>query len=181
MSITGVALTSNPASGTTYDTGEDVEATLTFSRKVTFAEDGGNLPQLELDFGGTGRPATCAATNQQTAVVCTYTVVTGDAASAGVAIAANISSTLNGGTIRMGSGAHDTNLDYTVPLTHTALAADTDHKVSATTAVLPEVCVDRADRPPPACTTPTAIERRRRGDGDLRLVGRHHRHPGAGA
>ena len=132
VSITGVALTSNPAMGTTYDTGEDVVATLTFSRPVTFAEVGGNLPQLELDFGGTGKPATCAATNQQTAVVCTYTVVAGDAAPAGVAIGAN-KLTLNGGTIRLGSGAHDTNLDYTVPLAHTALAADTDHKVSATT------------------------------------------------
>ena len=56
VSITGVALTSNPAMGTTYATGEDVVATLTFSRPVTFAEVGGNLPQLELDFGGTGKP-----------------------------------------------------------------------------------------------------------------------------
>ena len=113
VSIITVALTSNPAMGTTYDTGEDVVATLTFSRPVTFAEVGGNLPQLELDFGGTGKPATCAATNQQTAVVCTYTVVFGDTASAGVAIGAN-KLTLNGGTIRLGSGA-DANLDYTVP------------------------------------------------------------------
>ena len=137
VSITGVALTSNPAMGTTYDTGEDVVATLTFSRPVTFAEVGGNLPQLELDFGGTGKPATCAATNQQTAVVCTYTVVSGDTASAGVAIGAN-KLTLNGGTIRLGSGAN-TNLDYTVPLAHTALAADTGHKVSATSVNPPEV------------------------------------------
>ena len=131
MSITGVALTSSPAMGTTYDTGEDVEATLTFSRPVTFADVGGNLPQLELDVGGTGKPATCAATNQQTAVVCTYTVVSGDTASAGVAIAAN-KLTLNGGTIRMGAGSL-ANVDYDVPLTHTELAADTDHKVSTTT------------------------------------------------
>ena len=139
MSIAGVELTSNPAMGTTYDTGEDVEATLTFSRPVTFAEVGGNLPQLELDFGGMGKPATCAATNQQTAVVCTYTVVSGDTASAGVAIAAN-KLTLNGGTIRMGAGSL-ANIDYAVPLAHTALAADTDHKVSATT-VLANPTVD---------------------------------------
>ena len=140
MSITGVELTSNPAMGTTYDTGEDVAATLTFSRPVTFAEVGGNLPQLELDFGGTGKPATCAATIQQTTVVCTYTVVMGDAASAGVAIGAN-KLALNGGTIRLGDGAHDTNVDYDVPLEYTALAADPDHKVSATT-VLANPTVD---------------------------------------
>ena len=137
VSITGVALTSSPASGTTYDTGEDVVATLTFSRWVTFAEVGGNLPQLELNFGGTAKPAICAATNQQTAVTCTYTVVFGDAASGGVAIAAN-KLTLNGGTIRLGSGSN-ANVDYTVPLAHTALAADTDHKVSGTSVIPPEV------------------------------------------
>ena len=137
VSITGVALTSSPASGTTYDTGEDVTATLTFSRPVTVAEVGGNLPQLELNFGGTAKPAICAAARQQTAVACTYTVVFGDAASGGVAIAAN-KLTLNGGTIRLGSGS-DANVDYTVPLAHTALAADTDHKVGATSIVPPEV------------------------------------------
>ena len=137
VSITGVALTSSPASGTTYDTGEDVVATLTFSRKVTVAEVGGNLPQLELNFGGTAKPAICAATNQQTAVTCTYTVVFGDAASGGVAIAAN-KLTLNGGTIRLGSGSN-ANVDYTVPLAYTALAADTDHKVGGTSVVPPEV------------------------------------------
>ena len=137
VSITGVALTSSPASGTTYDTGEDVVATLTFSRPVTVAEVGGNLPQLELNFGGTAKPAICAAANQQTAVACTYTVVHGDAASGGVAIAAN-KLTLNGGTIRLGSGS-DANVDYTVPLAHMALAADTDHKVGATSVVSPEV------------------------------------------
>ena len=137
VSITGVALTSSPGAGTTYDTGEDVTATLTFSRPVTVAEVGGNLPQLELNFGGTAKPAICAAANQQTAVACTYTVVFGDAASGGVAIAAN-KLTLNGGTIRLGSGSN-ANVDYTVPLAHTALAADTDHKVSGTSVVPPEV------------------------------------------
>ena len=137
VSITGVALTSSPATGTTYDTGEDVVATLTFSRPVTFAEVGGNLPRLELNFGGTAKPAICAAARQQTAVACTYTVVFGDAASGGVAIAAN-KLTLNGGTIRLGSGG-DANVDYTVPLAHTALAADTDHKVDATSIIRPEV------------------------------------------
>ena len=137
VSITGVALTSSPASGATYDTGEDVTATLTFSRPVTVAEVGGNLPQLELNFGGTAKPAICAAARQQTAVACTYTVVFGDAASGGVAIAAN-KLTLNGGTIRLGSGS-SANVDYTVPLAHTALAADTDHKVGATSIVPPEV------------------------------------------
>ena len=132
VSITGVAFTSNPASGTTYDTGEDVVATLTFSRRVTVAEVGGNLPQLELNFGGTAKPAICAAAIQKTAVACTYTVVFGDAASGGVAIAAN-KLTLNGGTIRLGSGS-SANVDYTVPLAHMALAADTDHKVNGTTA-----------------------------------------------
>ena len=62
-------------------------------------------------------------------MVCTYTVVAGDTAPAGVAIGAN-KLTLNGGTIRLGFGAHDTNLDYTVPLEHAMLAADINHKVA---------------------------------------------------
>ena len=89
------------------------------------------------EFRGTAKPAICAAARQQTAVACTYTVVFGDAASGGVAIAAN-KLTLNGGTIRLGSGS-DANVDYTVPLAHMALAADTDHKVGATSVVPPEV------------------------------------------
>ena len=123
VSITGGALTPDPGTDKTCALGDDVEATLTFSRVVTVT----GTPQLELDFGGTGKAATCAAVMQQTTVVCTYEVVAGDAAPAGVAIAAN-KLTRNGGTIRLGSGS-TANTHYTVPLAHAALAADTNHKV----------------------------------------------------
>ena len=132
VSITGVALTSNPETGTTYDTGEDVEATLTFSRPVTFAKVGGNLPQLELDFAGTGQaghvrrhePADRRGVHLHGGVRVTRlrpawpsprTSSRSTAARSGWAPAPR---------------QHP---DYIVPLAHTALAADTDHKVSATT------------------------------------------------
>ena len=132
VSITGVALTSSPATGTTYYAGEDVTATLTFSRPVTVRAVSGNRPQLELDFNGTAKLASCPDVTQSMTVACTYTVVVGDAASSGVAIAANKLTRTDNAELQMGADS-SANVDYTVPLAHTALAADTDHKVSGTT------------------------------------------------
>ena len=82
--VTGVALTSTPALAA-YDIGGDIEATVTFSDSVDIA----GSPELELDFDGTAKAATCATGTNTTTMACTYTVATGDSAPNGVAIGAN--------------------------------------------------------------------------------------------
>ena len=141
VSITGVALTSNPGPDNTYSIGDPVEATLTYSRPVTIKAHGSNLPQLTLDVGGTSKPAPCAAASQQTAVVCTYTVEETDAAPRGVAIAADVL-TRNTATVQLGDV--DPNTHYTVPLAHARRAADTNHKVDG---IRPTLVTMGADAP----------------------------------
>ena len=80
-------------------------------------------PQLELDFAGTPKAAACGAATNTTRMVCGYTVVVGDSAPNGIAIAAN-KLTLNGGTITA-TGSTTTNAD----LAHAAVAIDAGQKV----------------------------------------------------
>ena len=116
--VTGIALTSTPTS-TVYHRGEGVEATVTFDAAVDIT----GTPQLELDFDGTPKAAACTADTGTEATLCSYTVVMGDSAPNGIAIAAN-KLTLNGGTIRA-TGSTTANAD----LDHVAVAIDTGHKV----------------------------------------------------
>ena len=115
--VSSVALTSTPGSDNTYNNSDTVEATVTFDAAVDIT----GSPQLELDFDGTAKAATCAAATNTTTMACEYEVAVGDSAPNGVAIAAN---KLTGGTIRAtGSTTINANLD------HTAVAIDADHKV----------------------------------------------------
>ena len=92
---------------------------MTFSAAVDIT----GTPQLELDFDGTPKAATCTAATNTTTMVCTYTVGENDSAPNGIAIAAN-KLTLNGGTITAtGSTTLNANLD------HGAVAIDANHKV----------------------------------------------------
>ena len=78
-------------------------------------------PELELDFDGTAKGATCATGMNTTTMACSYTVGVGDSAPNGVGIAAN---TLIGSTIyATGSTTISAALD------HTAVLIDADHKV----------------------------------------------------
>ena len=114
--VTAVDLTST-ATTTTYAIGDEVEATVTFSVGVDIT----GTPQLELDFAGTPKPAACAAATNTTTMACSYTVVAGDVAPNGIAIAAN---KLTGGTITAtGSTTNNAVLD------HAAVAIDAAHKV----------------------------------------------------
>ena len=115
--VTGVALTSAPGSDNTYDIGDAVEATVTFSEAVDIT----GTPQLELDFAGTAKAAACATGTNTTTMACEYEVVAGDVAAGGVAIGTN---KLTGGTIyATGSTTISADLD------HAAVAIDADHKV----------------------------------------------------
>ena len=112
--VSSVALTSIPIIA--YGIGEAVEATVTFSAAVDIT----GSPQLELDFAGTAKAASCTTATNTTTMVCSYTVAVGDVAAGGVAIAAD---KLTGGTIRA------TGTTITADLTHAAVAIDAGHKV----------------------------------------------------
>ena len=119
--VTSVVLTST-ATTTTYAIGDEVEATVTFSAGVDIT----GTPQLELDFARTPKPAACEAATTTTTMLCSYTVVMGDSAPNGIAIAAN-KLTLNGGTITA-TGSTTNN----AVLAHAAVAIDAAHAVANT-------------------------------------------------
>ena len=115
--VSGVALTSTPGTDNTYAIGDAVAATVTFSEAVDIS----GSPQLELDFDGTAKAAGCATGTNTTTMACSYTVLVGEEAPNGVAIAAN---KLTGGTI-YATGSTTVNAD----LDHVAVALAADHKV----------------------------------------------------
>ena len=115
--VSSVALTSAPGSDNTYAIGDAVEATVTFDAAVDIS----GSPQLELDFDGTAKAAACTAATNTTTMACSYTVLAGEEAPNGVAIAAN---KLTGGAI-YATGSTTISAD----LTHSAVAIDAGHKV----------------------------------------------------
>ncbi len=115
--VSSVALTSTPGTDNTYAISDTVTATVTFDAAVDIT----GTPELELDFDGTAKGATCATGMNTTTMACSYTVGVGDTAPNGVGIAAN---TLTSGTITAtGSTTISAALD------HTAVAIDAGHKV----------------------------------------------------
>ena len=100
--VSSIAITSDPGEDNTYDTGEQIEVTVTFSevvevwRVVRSDLPGERWPQLELDIGGEARTAEYQSFIGAE-VVFDYTVQDGDNDENGIAIGANKLS-LNGGT-----------------------------------------------------------------------------------
>ena len=115
--VSGVALTSAPGTDNTYAIADSVVATVTFDAAVDITA----AAQLELDFDGTAKAAACATGTNTTTMACSYTVLVGDSAPDGVAIAAD---KLTGGTI-YATGVTTATAD----LDHVAVAIDADHKV----------------------------------------------------
>ena len=130
--VSSVALTSAPGSDNTYAIGDAVEATVTFDAAVDIS----GTPQLELDFAGTAKAATCATGTNTTTMACSYTVAVNDSATNGVAVAAN---KLTGGTI-YATGSTTINAD----LDHTAVAIDAGHKVDG---IRPTLVTTGSDAP----------------------------------
>ena len=130
--VSSVALTSTPGSDNTYAISDTVTATVTFDAAVDIT----GSPELELDFDGTAKAATCATATNTTTMACSYTVLVGDSAPNGVAIAAN---KLTGGTI-YATGNTVANAD----LTHTAVAIDASHKVDG---IRPTLVTTGSDAP----------------------------------
>ena len=113
--IESVAVTSDPGEDGGYAIGDEIQVGLTFSEAVTVT----GAPQLELDVGGRRRTAEYSEGNTTTRLLFTYTVLSGDEDTAGIAVVAN-SLALNGGAIQAGSA--------NAALTHAGLQSD-DHKV----------------------------------------------------
>ncbi len=111
------SVTSAAGSDNTYAIGDTISVKVTFSENVTVT----GTPQLEIAVGANNRQANYASGSGTTALTFSYTVVAGDADSDGIAVTAN-KLTLNSGTIQDAAGNNAT-------LTHTALAAQSSHKV----------------------------------------------------
>ena len=131
----GVEVSSNPAFGDTYGSGEAIRVTLTFDEAVA-VDTAGGAPRLTLRMdpnygekwavyeGGTGTAK----------LVFAYEVVEPNESTRGVAVLAD-SLEANGGAIRSAATAVDADLS------HAGLDHDPDHKVDWTRAVEPALSV----------------------------------------
>ena len=126
-SILSVSLTSDPGGG--YAAGEEIEATVRFNKSVTVT----GSPQLGLTVGSVTRQASYAGGAREV-VTFSYEVAAGETDADGVSIAANALS-LNGGTIR-------DSVNRAAGRTHSALAADVNHRVDGVAPMLLEAVVN---------------------------------------
>ena len=120
VATNGVAITSSAGGDNTYKKGDKIQATVTFSEKVKVT----GTPQLTLTIGTKSKKADYESGSTTTKLVFAYTVAAGDTDTNGVAIAAN-QLALNSGTIKDLPG----NAASTATLTHTAVSAQSAHKV----------------------------------------------------
>ena len=131
LSVTGVAVTSTPASGDTYLAAEVIEFTVGFTAAVT-ADTTGGTPALAFTLGAEEKTATYASATSTT-LAFTYTVAAGDLDEDGISWDANAIA-LDGGTIRLTTTVPDLVVD--ADLAHDAAPAQPRHKVDAKVPVL---------------------------------------------
>ena len=120
-SVTGVKVSSAPASGDTYALGETIRVTLTFSEKV----DVTGRPRLKIDMDPAHwgeKWASYASGSGTASLTFTHTVVEPNYSTQGIAVLGN-SLALNGSTIRSSSSQAD------AALSHIRLGHDAGHKV----------------------------------------------------
>ena len=120
--VSGAAIASTPASGTTYVLGEQIEVRVTFDRAVTAT----GAPQLALGVGTETRQASYASgSSTATVLAFQYTVAAADSDADGISVAATALG-LNGGTI---NDARDGTTAASLGLGTNAIAASSSHKV----------------------------------------------------
>ena len=90
-----VAFFSTPANGRAYGAGEDIEASVVFTKSVTVT----GTPTLELQVGANARAAACGVSRGEV-LACSYTVVKGDNDANGVSIGTNSLALPPGAAIR---------------------------------------------------------------------------------
>ena len=131
LMLTGISLTSTPASGAYYVAGETIRVTAAFNGNVTVDTTNGT-PQFRLALGAAGSPAlrqaAYASGSDTQALVFSYTVAAGDDDPDGVSWAAD-SLALGGGTVRFTSTEVAARVDAV--LTHDAGTPMAAHKVDA--------------------------------------------------
>ena len=132
VTISSLAITSNPGPDETYAAGDTIQVTITFDEAVTVT----GRPQLTLRVGNQPRRANYQG-NMGAALLFSYTVMEGDQNDNGVSIEAN-NLLLNGGTIQ--DGGNDDAL-----LHHDALVTDSRHKVDGVKPLLRSASVDDAE------------------------------------
>ena len=146
--VTSIAITSDPESDDTYDTGDKIEVAVTFSENVWVPNVGRtgvdgitrtHRPHLELDIGGSARVARYQS-NDGADVVFAYTVQAGDSHQNGVAIGAN-RLYLDGGYIVDALGNNPIPSALRRPpvdavVTHRAVADQSGHKVAGSSSPL---------------------------------------------
>ena len=142
LMLTGISLTSTPAMGAYYRTGETITVTAAFNGNVTVNSTDGT-PQFGLDLGAAGttalRQAAYASGSDTQALVFSYTVAADDDDPDGVSWAAN-SLDLNGGAIHFTSTAPAARVAALI--THGAGAPAAAHKVDAAVPVFAAAAVD---------------------------------------
>ena len=137
--VSTVAVTSSPATGNTYERGENIEVTVTFSAAV----DVTGTPRLALTVGGDTRQASHNRGSGAAAQVFRYTVVRADSDPDGISIGGNALS-LNSGTINVANGS------TAATLTHSAVSAQSGHRVNGALPTDPDpVPVPAGDAPGP--------------------------------
>ena len=121
---TVAAITTEPANGSSFVTGEEIVATVTFSEAVTVS----GSPRLPLRIGSNTRNAGYESLSSDGMVLTfSYEVVDGDVDLDGFTVE-GFSLELNGGSITGTTGDHN---GVAAALTHTGVAADENRKVNA--------------------------------------------------
>ena len=118
--LTSLAVSSDAGTDSTYAIGDTIALKATFNVAVTVDTSAGT-PRIAFTLGTATKHAAYASGSTTKELEFRYTVAEGDADSDGIAVAANALA-LNGGAIADGSGNAAT-------LDHTALAAQSAHKV----------------------------------------------------
>ena len=126
LAVTRVQLNSRPLSGDTFGPGDEVQATVTFSKPVAVTGD----PRLVLQMGNQARSADLFAVSAERARF-RYFVKASDSDGDGISIPAN-AVRLNGGSIR-DSGGNDADL------THEAVPDDPQRKVDGRLDAIPTI------------------------------------------
>ena len=132
LSVTGVTVTSTPATPDTYLATETIRLTATFTAAVTVDTTDGT-PALAFTLGDTPRSALYASGSGSASLVFAYTVAAGDLDRDGLSWEANALAP-EGGTIRFTTD--DPSLAVDADLAHARGESQTAHKVDAKAPVL---------------------------------------------
>ena len=128
--VSGVAVTSSAGADKTYKKGDKIQVQVTFSENMAVT----GTPQLTLDIGGSDKTAAYESGGGTKKLVFAYTVASGDTDTDGIEIAANKLANNGGSTITDVVGNPAT-------LTHTALGAQTAHKVDGVAPTVSSVSI----------------------------------------